>query len=37
VQHCFVQEQVENGEVTLEYCSIKDMVLDVLMKALTKE
>ncbi len=26
VQHHFVREQVENGEVTFEYCSTEDMV-----------
>jgi hypothetical protein len=37
VQHHFVQERVENGEVIFEYCSIEDMVADVLTKALPKE
>ncbi len=37
VQHHFVRKQVQNGEVTFEYCSIKDMMADVLMKALPKE
>jgi hypothetical protein len=37
VQHHFVRERVENGEVTFEYCSTKDMVVDVLTKALSKE
>jgi hypothetical protein len=37
VQHHFVREQVENGEVTFEYCSTEDMVVDVLTKALSKE
>jgi hypothetical protein len=37
VQHHFVQKRIENGEVTFEYCSTKDMVADVLMKALLKE
>jgi hypothetical protein len=37
VQHHFVQECVENGEVTFKYCSIEDMVVDVLTKALPKE
>jgi predicted lipase len=37
VQHHFVQQRVENGEVTFEYCSTKDMVADVLTKTLPKE
>jgi hypothetical protein len=37
VQHHFVQERVENGEVQFEYCPIKHMVVDVLTKALSKE
>jgi hypothetical protein len=37
VQHHFVQERVENGEITFEYCSTEDMVIDVLIKALPKE
>jgi hypothetical protein len=37
VQHHFVRERVENGEVMFEYCSIKDMVVDVLTKALPRE
>ncbi len=37
VQHHFVREQVENGEVTFQYCSMKDMVVNVLTKALSKE
>jgi hypothetical protein len=37
VQHHFVLERVENGEVTFEYCSIEDMVTNVLTKALPKE
>ncbi len=37
VQHHFVRERVENGEITFEYCSTEDMVADVLTKALSKE
>jgi hypothetical protein len=37
VQHHFVQEQVENGEVRFEYCLTEHMVVDVLTKALSKE
>ncbi len=36
VQHHFVRERVENGEVKLEYCSTKDMVAKVLATALSK-
>jgi hypothetical protein len=37
VQHHFVQEQVENGEVMFEYCSMEDIVPNVFTKALSKE
>jgi ribosomal protein L24E len=37
VQHHFVQKWVENDEITFEYCSTKDMVVDVLTKALPKK
>ncbi len=37
VQHHFVRKQVENGEITFKYCSIEEMVADVLTKALPKE
>ncbi len=37
VQHHFVRKQVEDGEIMFEYCSTKDMMADVLTKALSKE
>ncbi len=37
VQHHFVRERVENGEVTFEYCLTEDMVEDMLSKALPRE
>jgi hypothetical protein len=37
VQHHFVRKRIENGEVIFEYCSTKDIVADVLTKALPKE
>ncbi len=36
VQHHFVQKRIENGEVMFEYCSTKDMVVDVITKSITK-
>jgi hypothetical protein len=30
VQHHFVRKRVENSEVTFEYCSTEEMVVDVL-------
>jgi len=36
VEHHFVREQIENGEATFKYCSTKDMMADVLTKALLK-
>ena len=32
IQHHFVREKVESGEVELEYCSTEDMVADILNK-----
>ncbi len=37
VQHHFVWKRIENGEIAFEYCSMKDMVANVLTKALSKE
>jgi hypothetical protein len=37
VQHHFVREQVENGEVRFEYFPTEHMVANVLTKALSKE
>jgi hypothetical protein len=37
VQHHFVRERVENGEVRFEYCPMEHMVADVITKALSKE
>ncbi len=37
VQHHFVWERIENGKIMFEYCSMEDMVVDVLTKALPKE
>jgi hypothetical protein len=37
VQHHFVRQQIENGEVMLTYYSMEDIVADVLTKALPKE
>jgi hypothetical protein len=37
VQHHFVRERVENGEIRFEYYPIDHMVADVLIKALSKE
>jgi len=37
VQHHIVQKRVENGEIQFEYCPTEHMVVDVLIKALSKE
>ena len=37
MQHHFVREKVESGEITLDYCPTEDMLADVLTKALAKD
>ena len=37
VQHHFIREKLESGEMSLEYCPMEDMVADVLTKALAKD
>ena len=37
VQHHFIREKLESGEISLRYCPTEDMVADVLTKALAKE
>jgi transposase InsO family protein len=37
VQHHFIRERLENGEISLKYCPTEEMVADVLTKALAKE
>ena len=37
VQHHFIREKLESGEISLKYCPTEDMVADVLTKALAKE
>jgi hypothetical protein len=37
VQHHFIWERVENGEVRFEYCTTEHMVADVLTKAICKK
>jgi hypothetical protein len=37
IQHHFIQEKLESGEIGLKYCPTQDMVVDVLTKALAKE
>jgi transposase InsO family protein len=37
VQHHFIREKLDSGEIILKYCPTEDMVADVLTKALAKE
>jgi len=37
IQHHFIREKLESGEIGLKYCPTPDMVVDVLTKALAKE
>ncbi len=37
IQHHFIREKLESGEIGLKYCPTIDMVADVLTKALAKE
>jgi hypothetical protein len=37
IQHHFIREKVERNEIALEYCATKDMIADILTKALSKE
>ena len=37
IQHHFIRERLESGEICLRYCPTQDMVADVLTKALAKE
>jgi hypothetical protein len=37
VQHHFIREKLESGEISLKYCPTEDMVADVLTKALARE
>jgi hypothetical protein len=36
LDHHYIREQVENGEIVLEYCQTADMVADIFTKALPK-
>jgi hypothetical protein len=37
IRHHFIRERVASNEITLEYCSTKDMVADIFTKALPRE
>ena len=37
IQHHFIRERLESGEICLRYCPTQEMVADVLTKALAKE
>jgi hypothetical protein len=37
IQHHFIREKLESGEIGLKYCPTQHMVADVLTKALAKE
>jgi hypothetical protein len=37
IQHHFIREKLESGEIGFKYCPTQDMVADVLTKALAKE
>ena len=37
IQHHFIRERLESGEISLRYCPTQEMVADVLTKALARE
>jgi hypothetical protein len=37
IQYHFIREQVESGQIALEYCRTQEMVADVLTKGVPKE
>ena len=37
VQHHFIREKVEDGEIELIYCSTKEMVADILTKSISRD
>jgi hypothetical protein len=37
VQHRFMREKLENKKMCLKYCSVEDMIADVLIKPLAKD